>query len=195
MMGTPTSTHDMIDILVKDHREVEELFKEIENPGTDPDRRGQLTSAAIAELVRHSVAEEEHLYPATRQVLPDGDQIADKEISDHSEAEQVMKRLEGMQSSDADFDPTVRSLISEVREHITDEEENLFPRLREHCSQEQLAELGAKIDRAKRTAPTRPHPNAPDTPPANKLLAPGAGLVDRIRDALSNRPTSPGDVQ
>jgi hypothetical protein len=40
---------------------------------------------------------------------------------------------------------------------------------------------------AKKMAPTRPHPAAPDTPPANKLLAPGAGLVDRLRDALTGR--------
>jgi hypothetical protein len=37
----------------------------------------------------------------------------------------------------------------------------------------------------KKVAPTRPHPSAPDTPPLNKLAAPGAGLIDRIRDALS----------
>ncbi|MFY7066141.1 hypothetical protein ACOQFV_09790 [Nocardiopsis changdeensis] len=36
-------------------------------------------------------------------------------------------------------------------------------------------------------APTRPHPGAPDTPPADRLLAPGAGLIDRMRDALSGR--------
>src|SRR3954467_8832763 len=40
---------------------------------------------------------------------------------------------------------------------------------------------------AKKTAPTRPHPSAPDKPPANKLLAPGGGLVDRVRHALSGR--------
>ncbi|MBB1246923.1 hemerythrin domain-containing protein, partial [Streptomyces durbertensis] len=34
---------------------------------------------------------------------------------------------------------------------------------------------------------TRPHPGMPDKPPANRLLAPGAGLVDRARDALSGR--------
>ncbi|PNG20684.1 hemerythrin, partial [Streptomyces cahuitamycinicus] len=33
----------------------------------------------------------------------------------------------------------------------------------------------------------RPHPSAPDTPPANKLLAPGTGMVDRLRDMLSGR--------
>jgi hypothetical protein len=28
---------------------------------------------------------------------------------------------------------------------------------------------------------------APDTPPANKLLAPGMGMVDRVRDLLTSR--------
>lgn len=40
---------------------------------------------------------------------------------------------------------------------------------------------------AKKMAPTRPHPSAPDTPPGNKLLGPGVGLVDRARDLLTGR--------
>ena len=50
-----------------------------------------------------------------------------------------------------------------------------------------LGDLGEKVRRAKAMAPTRPHPAAPDTPPANKLLAPGAGLVDRARDFVTGR--------
>jgi hemerythrin superfamily protein len=193
-MATHTQTKDMIDILVIDHREVEQIFRELENPATAPDRKRELTSVAVAELVRHSVAEEQYLYPATREALPDGDQIADREIEDHSQAEELMKRLERLEPGEAEYDSVVRSLIAEVREHIEDEERHLFPRLREACPIEQLADLGAKIDRAKRIAPTRPHPSAPDRPPANKLLAPGAGLVDRVRDALSRRPTSPDEL-
>ncbi|MFC7818964.1 hemerythrin domain-containing protein, partial [Streptomyces sp. NPDC057367] len=52
---------------------------------------------------------------------------------------------------------------------------------------DELMKLGDKVRQAKKTAPTRPHPSAPDTPPANKLLAPGAGMVDRVRDALTGR--------
>jgi hemerythrin superfamily protein len=193
-MSTPTGTKDMIDILVEDHREVEELFRELERPGADAERLERLLTVAIAELVRHSVAEEIYLYPATREVLPDGDEIADREIADHGEAEETMKRLERLEPGVPEFRIEVESLISTVREHIADEEENLFPRLREACSVQQLADLGKKIDRAKRIAPTRPHPSSPSTPPANMLLAPGTGLVDRVRDALARRPTSPDDV-
>ena len=38
-------------------------------------------------------------------------------------------------------------------------------------------------------APARPHPSAPDKPPANKIPGPGVGLVDRMRDALTGRNT------
>jgi hypothetical protein len=50
-----------------------------------------------------------------------------------------------------------------------------------------LNDLGDKVRRANQMAPTRPHPAAPDKPPADKLLAPGAGLVDRMRDMISGR--------
>ena len=62
------------------------------------------------------------------------------------------------------------------------------------ATEEDLRELGRKVERAKKLAPTRPHPNAPDEPPWNKILAPGAGLVDRVRDALTGRATSMDDI-
>jgi len=45
------------------------------------------------------------------------------------------------------------------------------------------------VQQAKKLAPTRPHPSAPDKPPLNKVLGPPVGLVDRVRDALSGRAT------
>jgi hemerythrin superfamily protein len=178
---------NVVDELMTDHREVEELFGRIEAlPPGDKNRKVYADQATI-ELVRHSVAEEEYLYPAARKHLPDGDALADREIEDHSTAEQIMKDLESCEADDAEFDRLIGQLMSDVRSHIADEEGNLFPRLREACTPEALDELGDKIRQAKKLAPTRPHPSAPNTPPANKLMAPGAGLVDRMRDALSGR--------
>ncbi|MGH3099114.1 MAG: hemerythrin domain-containing protein [Streptosporangiales bacterium] len=145
-MNAGTSDKDMIDLLIDDHREVESLFQELESGDNDPPRRKQLVSVMIAELVRHSVAEEQHLYPAARRALEN------------------------------------------------DEENDLFPQLRQACSHDDLLALGAKLRKAKSSAPTRPHPKAPDEPPANKFLAPGAGLVDRVRDALTHRPTEPDEL-
>ncbi|MFG2639168.1 hemerythrin domain-containing protein [Streptomyces sp. NPDC048362] len=178
---------DVIAELTTDHREVEELFGKIEALPSGDKQRKKYADQAVIELVRHSVAEEEHLYPAVREFLPSGDSIADEEIEDHAKAERTMKELEAVDADDPEFDRLIGELMTEIRSHVRDEEDNLFPRLRATASEGQLMKLGDKVRQAKKTAPTRPHPSAPDTPPANKLLAPGAGMVDRIRDALTGR--------
>lgn len=178
---------DVIAELTTDHGEVEEFFARIEAlPSGDP-QRGVYADQAVIELVRHSVAEEEYLYPAVRDHVPGGDELADRELREHDEAEQTMKALEGCDAGDPEFDARVATLMREVREHIREEEGELFPRLRASASPETLEKLGEKVRAAKKTAPTRPHPATPDSPGANKLLAPGAGMVDRLRDALSGR--------
>ncbi|MER6349880.1 hemerythrin domain-containing protein [Streptomyces sp. NPDC001595] len=178
---------NVIDELMTDHREVEALFGRIEGLPVGHKDRKMYADQVTMELVRHSVAEEAHLYPAVRAHLPNGDAMADQEIDDHSKAERIMKDLEGCDADDPEFDRLVGMLMSEIRSHVADEEQNLFPLLRQACPAETLDELGDKVRQAKKMAPTRPHPSAPDRPPANKLLAPGMGLVDRMRDALTGR--------
>ena len=178
---------DVVAELTTDHREVEELFGRIESLPPGDEQRKTYADQATIELVRHSVAEEAYLYPAVRGFLPDGDRVADKEIEDHARAERTMKELEGVEGDDPDFDRLIGKLMTEIRSHVRDEEDNLFPQLRAAASRDELMELGEKVRQARKTAPTRPHPSAPDTPPANKLLAPGAGMVDRVRDALTGR--------
>lgn len=179
---------DLISAIISDHREVEQIFTELEHEN-NPEIRRQLTDHVITELVRHSVAEEQYLYPTAREVLPDGDKLADHEIEEHAEAEQLMKGLEDVDAADPRFGQLLSELMSSIRHHVQDEEDDLLPRLAEHCDEAQLRELGEKFERAKKLAPTHPHPAAPDRPPANKILAPGAGLIDRMRDALGHRNT------
>ncbi|MEV5846481.1 hemerythrin domain-containing protein [Streptomyces sp. NPDC051985] len=178
---------DAIAELMTDHREVEEMFARIQAmPGSGQELRDVVDQVTI-ELVRHSIAEEEYLYPAVRKHIDGGDRIADKELADHAQVEKLLKELEKTDTGDPKMSPLLQGLMDEVAAHVQDEEENLFPMLRRSCSPEALNDLGDKIRRAKSMAPTRPHPAAPNTPPANKILAPGAGLVDRARDLITGR--------
>ncbi|MGN9811018.1 hemerythrin domain-containing protein [Micromonospora sp. BQ11] len=190
MTTSQTTEQDVVDVLTADHREVEVLFVELESRQGTPEHRRHLADVVIAELVRHAIAEEMYVYPTARKALPDGDQIAEHEISEHSDAERTMKDLESLDPSDARFDELLAHLTSTIRHHVQDEESDLFPRLRAAVAREEMVELAGKVQAAKKSAPTRPHPAAPDRPPANKMLAPGTGLVDRVRDAISGRPTS-----
>ncbi|WP_158895407.1 hemerythrin domain-containing protein [Amycolatopsis anabasis] len=186
MTATEQNT-DLISVITSDHREVERVFRELESGHGTPEHRRQLADHVITELVRHSVAEEQFMYPAARRVLANGDEIADHEIAEHAQAEQEMKELEDLDPADPRFDQMIGKLIADVRHHIDEEEADLLPKLQAACAPEDLRDLGEKVLRAKEFAPTRPHPNAPSKPPLNLILDPGAGLIDRVRDRLSNR--------
>ncbi|MEU8424211.1 hemerythrin domain-containing protein [Micromonospora sp. NPDC048835] len=191
MSNPPTvDDHDVVDILLSDHRQIEAVLVELATRQGDHEHRRRLADVVIAELVRHSVAEEAYVYPIAREVLPDGHEIADREIAEHADVERTMKELEAADPADPRFDELLARLTSTVRDHVTEEERELFPRLRAATAREELVEVAARVTAIKKFGPTRPHPGNPEHPPANRLLAPGIGLVDRLRDALSGRPTS-----
>ncbi|MEW2418471.1 hemerythrin domain-containing protein [Streptomyces sp. NPDC046866] len=181
---------NVIDELMADHREVKQMFGRMQMMTGAGQELRDLVDEMTIELVRHSVAEEQYLYPAVREHVEGGGRMADKEIEDHDRVEKMLKRLEKMSSDDAEMTPLLQQLMQEVTAHIEDEETNLFPMLRRACTPQQLDDLGDKIRRAKAMAPTRPHPAAPSSPTASKLLAPGAGLVDRARDFVTGRGSS-----
>jgi hemerythrin superfamily protein len=181
---------DLVDVLVSDHRTVEDLFVEMERDGRDGDRWRDLVDVTIAELMRHAVAEEQYLYPAVRRYLDRGDELADRELTGHRETERLMDDLMGTDVMHPDFRPLVGRLIRQVRLHMHEEESVLFPRLREACDAGTLVDLGTGVLSAKKLAPTRPHPSAPHQRLVNRVTGPIMGLLDQAVDALTDRPTS-----
>jgi hemerythrin superfamily protein len=186
-MTTSTGNQDVVDILTADHHEVLALVGQI--AAAEPEQRRDMTDTVIAELVRHSVAEEMYVYPAMREHLPDGESQVQHDVEEHQQLEEVMKELEDLDADDARFLEALGRLESVLRDHVNDEESEQFPLLRARLSSEQLVEMGNKVETAKKAAPTRPHPSAPHSELFHKLVGPGVGMVDRLRDKLSGRPT------
>jgi hemerythrin superfamily protein len=185
----PDEATDMVSVLTKDHEEIKGFFREVE-AATEPRPRRDAADKLTAEVARHSVAEEMYLYPTARKVLSDGDQLVDEELKEHAEAEELLKRWEGMDGDDPGFMTVFGQIKRGLLHHIDEEEEpKLFPKLQAALSAEEQAELGEKITKAKKLAPTRPHPSAPDEPPMDKVLGPPTGLIDRIRDKMTGRET------
>ena len=179
---------DVIDVLISDHRDVTALISEIKTI-TDPMMRRDLTDTAISELVRHAVAEEMYVYPAMREHLADGENAVQHDIEEHKEIEKTMKQLESADVSSEEFDTALRHLEALLADHVRDEEAEQFPELRRRIPQDELVQLAGKVETAKKLAPTRPHPGAPNTQLFQKLVGPGVGLGDRLRDKLTGRAT------
>ncbi len=184
-----TDGQDVVDILSSDHKEFLALVQEI-RAATAPEAKRDLTDTLIAELVRHAVAEEMFVYPAMRKYLPDGDAAVEHDTSEHKDLERTMKQLEGLDVNDPQFTDALNRLETILVDHVQDEEGEQFPQLRAGIPQPELVQMGAKVEAAKKVAPTRPHPAAPNNQVFHKLVGPGVGLVDRLRDRLSGRTTS-----
>ncbi|MCQ4040776.1 hemerythrin domain-containing protein [Streptantibioticus rubrisoli] len=175
---------DVIKELTADHAEVAGLFDRIRSSRPGSRERKELVDEVTERLVRHAVAEEQYLYPAVREHVVDGEALAEKELRDHSRIAETLNALAGVDSGDPGFSELLVVLVTGVTAHVRDEEERLFPRLSAACPREVLRDLGDKVRRAERIAPTRPHPAAPDRPPAIGAVSPWLGLVDKIRDKI-----------
>jgi hypothetical protein len=183
---------DVIEILEHDHREVEDMFRELESlRGATSDeqlkRRKDLADQVTIELVRHSVAEEVLVYPKVEK------QVSEEEVEharkEHAEAEETLKRMEKLDADDPGFDDELATLMGEIRHHIEDEEGEMFAHMRKVMDPDELRTLGSRVEAFKKVAPTRPHPNVPNTALARTAAGPAASLFDRLRDLATGRGT------
>jgi len=174
---------DAIVLLRNDHRTVERLFKQFEKagPNAHKTRRG-IVDKVVEELSVHAVIEEQVFYPAVREAVPDANDEVLEALEEHHIVKWTLSELDGMDPEDERFVPKMTVLMESVRHHVEEEEGELFPTVREAMGRKQLGELGDAMAAAKETAPTHPHPRAPDTPPGNVVAGAGAAVVDKARD-------------
>jgi len=181
---------DVIEILEHDHREVEDMFTELESlrgasSEEDKKRRKELTEDVTIELVRHSVAEEVIVYPTVE------DKVSKEEVEhareEHAEAEETLAKLEKLDADDPEFDDRLGELMGEIRHHIEDEEGEMFAHMREVIDKDELLKLGERVDAFKKVAPTRPHPNVPHEALPRAAAGGPASMLDRMRDLATGR--------
>lgn len=173
----------VVDLLLSDHRKVEQLLGRFD--AVPSSQRGDYFCEVVHDLVQHEVAEELVVYPALRSDAPNGGAQADARISEQSKAEEMLDAMESMDPSSDEFPSHFLALRKAVLDHAEAEETQTFPLLQQSEDSSKLIDMGTRYERAKASAPTHPHPHAPDTPPGNKMLGPIAALLDRTRDAMS----------
>jgi hemerythrin superfamily protein len=139
------------ELIAADHRKVEELFGQLEREESD---RRRLVDQVIDELTAHTAAEEQVVYPAIRDMVPDGGQLADRALAEHKGMKEAMTALEQGQPGDPQFETALRNLMSEVRHHVPEEENELIPALRMVIGADKMTELGNVFDQVKGTIST-----------------------------------------
>jgi hemerythrin-like domain-containing protein len=191
---------DALTFLRQDHKSVLGMLEVLDDApsGSGAEISGletMVTNLIIAES-QHEAIEEQFFWPAVRDALEDGDALADEAIKQEQDGKQLLQRLVDGKPGDAEYQDALQYFVKAGREHIAYEQDVVFQRFEAAVSREHREKLGEKLERAKKIAPTRPHPDTPPNPTVLRTTGMAAAIVDHVRDAFTGREAdNPPDPQ
>jgi hemerythrin superfamily protein len=142
-----------ITVLTKDHRKVDELFAQIENGAGD---KAQLFKQLHMELNLHAEAEEQLFYPKL-ELEGDTSSQVQHSYKEHQEVKNLLAELSAMSPDEQAWTSKLLQLKQSVQHHVEEEENELFPQAQTILGDEQLFEIGSKIESMKQKRQKQPH--------------------------------------
>ena len=125
-------TPDAITLLTDDHKEVKKRFRQYDKlvkDGAEASEREALAAEICTMLTVHAQIEEEILYPAARETLPEPD-LVDEAAVEHASAKELIAQIEAMAGDDELYDAKVKVLGEYIDHHVKEEQDEMFPKLR-----------------------------------------------------------------
>lgn len=123
--STVEPTTEVLNMLKEDHEKVRELFEQFEQT-EDDEERAAIIKAAIKELEVHADLEEKIIYPALRRCLED-DTLLNESLEEHHVVHLLIKEIKSARGKQGRRDAKFTVLAENVKHHIKEEEESLFP--------------------------------------------------------------------
>ena len=145
MFGIGQSENDAIEMLKKDHEEVNTLFDEYESKKekSKAAEKTRLAKLICRELTVHATIEEEIFYPTVRKQGEEMKELVAEAAVEHQSLKDIIGRLESASPSDPLYDAAVKVLSEYVKHHVREEEGQLFPKVR--ASDIDLEALGERM--------------------------------------------------
>ena len=129
MFGLTTdSPESAVEVLKKDHDEVEALFDQFEDAKdeSNTELKAQIVAAVCRALTIHAQVEEEIFYPAMRRE-DDAHDLVDEAAVEHQTVKNLVAELQAASTDDDLYDAKVKVLSEYVKHHVKEEEGELFP--------------------------------------------------------------------
>lgn len=147
---------DAISLLKADHKKVKALFKEVDELGDGAyASRARLFEQIDAELTLHTQVEEALLYPAVKAKSKAHSDERDEVLEayeEHACAKDVMAKLGRLDPKDETYRAKLQVLNELIDHHVKEEESTFFPHVRNLLSEDELVEIGEKIQAMKENA-------------------------------------------
>jgi iron-sulfur cluster repair protein YtfE (RIC family) len=145
---------DAFELLKQDHEKVSGIFEKLE-PTTENavKTREELFAKLKNELDIHARIEEQIFYPAIKQAEETHD-ITLEAFEEHRVVKRLLSELEAMPVDNEQWGAKLKVLKENVEHHVEEEEGEMFPSARKVLSEEQINDLGARMEAAKKEAKT-----------------------------------------
>jgi hemerythrin superfamily protein len=134
---------DAIRVLLRQHRAVEKLFDKFE------EAKGAATKKRLCEqisdaLAVHATIEEKLFYPATKDARTE--ELLLEAVEEHLGAKRVIADLLQTDADDPHFDARVKVLKELIEHHVSEEERELFPKVKKVLDAHELDALGDQLE-------------------------------------------------
>jgi len=138
---------DPFDLLISDHREILSMLDDMaQQPADSTGRRLTTYLMFKRKLAKHAMAEEDVVYPILHSQGQDPQ--ASKHLYDeHADMKIALFEMEESLKNGTDWKPQVQALRQLIASHAREEEEVVFPRLRDMLSSERKPKVSGLISR------------------------------------------------
>jgi len=137
---------DAITLLKNDHRKVEKIFSQIEKGGGD---RDQLFTELMTELTVPAEIEEKLFYPAVKNAKQTHDIVLES-FEEHKQVKMVLADLAKADKNTEHWLAGLKVLMEDVQHHVGEEEDELFPKVKDKVlSEQELKDLGTRMEEMK----------------------------------------------
>ena len=137
-----------LELLKEDHQRVQELFDEVKSTENEKSHK-QAYKKIKTELETHAYIEEKVLYPALKKREEFKDMVLEA-IEEHLQVKTLLRDISRLSDGNERFDAKLKVLIDNVEHHVDEEEGELFPKVEDLLSEEELEELGIELEAAKK---------------------------------------------
>ena len=127
-----------VEMLEADHAKVKALFDQFEEAGDRMTKaKQQIVEHVFEALEVHTQLEEELFYPAIKALgEKEGKKLIAESLEEHQVVKTLMEEMRALNPSDEHYEAKFTVLMENVRHHIAEEEDEMFPMAEEELADE-----------------------------------------------------------
>ncbi|MFB6619590.1 hemerythrin domain-containing protein [Streptomyces sp. NPDC056367] len=167
-MAGGVTEQDVVEVILEDHRTMEDLFRRMRS--VEDDRAGAL-EAFSSLLIAHGEAEEAEVYGALKRFKDVDNEEVEHGEEEHAEGNKaLLALLEVDEVGSEEWDERLEDLVEAVSHHVDEEERTILNGARENVPDERRAELGDAFLRER-----------------EQQLSSGCGSIENVRRIVNGK--------